>query len=214
MRSIMVFFCIDWTLPIRSWDQYNIGFNPTCQTGYSTCESDLSLHHPAPWCVVYPRVPSLVPYFTSVLWRPAADHWEPRTLPAPICWWLTDLRLLSSINIPGATITHLYVHRSCRWVDAFKSSPTRCGKHGDPLISYKSSTSPTATSSAPSRYWLRDAVCFSPRPRNSSWFRHVDEFPRQEDHVNMFRCAEAASFHSEAASGKGATNLMTMSTKI
>jgi len=40
-RSIMVFFCIDWTPPIRSWDQYNNGFNPTCQTGYSTCESDL-----------------------------------------------------------------------------------------------------------------------------------------------------------------------------
>jgi len=48
-RSIMVFFCIDWTLPIRAWDQYNNGFNPTCQTGYSTCESDLPPHHPAPW---------------------------------------------------------------------------------------------------------------------------------------------------------------------
>jgi len=24
----------DWTLPIRSWDQYNNGFNPTCLTGY------------------------------------------------------------------------------------------------------------------------------------------------------------------------------------
>jgi len=31
-RSIMVFFCIDWTPPIRSCDQYNNGFNPTCQT--------------------------------------------------------------------------------------------------------------------------------------------------------------------------------------
>jgi len=64
-RSINhVFFCIDWTFPIRSWDQYNNGLNPTCQTGYSTCESDLPPHHPAPWCVVYPRVPSLVPYFS------------------------------------------------------------------------------------------------------------------------------------------------------
>jgi len=25
---------------------------------------------------------------------------------------------------------------------------------------------------------------------------HVDEFPRQEDSVDLFRCAEAASFHS------------------
>jgi len=57
--SIMVFFCIDWTLPIRSWDEYNNGFNPTCQNDYSMCESDLPPHHPAPWCVVYPKVPSL-----------------------------------------------------------------------------------------------------------------------------------------------------------
>jgi len=62
--SIMLFFCIDWTLPIRSWDQYNNGFNAICQTGHSTCESDLPLRHPATWCVVYPRVPSLVPYLT------------------------------------------------------------------------------------------------------------------------------------------------------
>jgi len=27
-------------------------------------------------------------------------------------------------------------------------------------------------------------------------YRLVDEFPRQEYSVNMFRCAEAASFHS------------------
>jgi len=50
--------------PIRSWDQHNNGFNPTCQTGFSTCESYLLPHHPAPWCVVYPRAPSLVPYFS------------------------------------------------------------------------------------------------------------------------------------------------------
>jgi len=50
---------------IRSWDQFYNGLNPTCQTGYSTCESDLPPHHPAPWCVVYPiRVLSLVPYFS------------------------------------------------------------------------------------------------------------------------------------------------------
>jgi len=32
--------------------------------------------------------------------------------------------------------------------------------------------------------------------RNSSRLRHVDEFPRQEDSIDLFRCAEAASFHS------------------
>jgi len=52
------------TPPIRPWDQYNNGFNPTCQTGYSTCESDLLPHHSAPRCVVYPRASSLVPYFS------------------------------------------------------------------------------------------------------------------------------------------------------
>jgi len=49
---------------LPSWDQYNNGFNHTYQTGYSTCKLDLPLHHPAPWCVIYPRVPSLVPYFS------------------------------------------------------------------------------------------------------------------------------------------------------
>jgi len=34
------------------------------------------------------------------------------------------------------------------------------------------------------------------RDRNSSQLTHVDEFPRQEDSVNMFCCAEAASSHS------------------
>jgi len=105
---------------------------------------------------------------------------------------------LSSSGIYGATITHLNVHRSCRWVDAFKPPPTKCSEDRDPLVNYKSSTSPTATSSAPSRYWLRVAVSCSPRPRNSSWLRHVDEFPRQEDSVDLFRCAEAASFHAFA----------------
>jgi len=85
----------------------------------------------------------------------------------------------------GATITHLNVHRSCRWKDAFNSLPTKCSDDRDPLISCKSSTSPTATSSAQSRYWLRDAISCSPRPRNSSWLRHVDEFPRQEDSVDL-----------------------------
>jgi len=64
------------------------------------------------------------------------------------------------------------------------------------LVSYKSSTSPTATSSARSRYWLCDAVSCSSRPRNSSRLRHFDQFPRQEDSVDLFRCTEAASFHS------------------
>jgi len=41
-------FCIDWIFPIRSSDQYNNGFNPICQTGYSKCESDLPPHQPAP----------------------------------------------------------------------------------------------------------------------------------------------------------------------
>jgi len=139
-----------------------------------------------PWCRTFP----------SVMRRPTADHWEPWTLPASICWWLTDLWFLSSSGIHGATITHLNVHQSCRWLDAFKSPPTKYSEDWDPLVSYKSSTSPTATSSTPSRYGLRDAVSCSPRPRNLSWLRHVDEFPRQEVIVDLFCCAEAASFHS------------------
>jgi len=53
-----------------------------------------------PWCHTFP----------SVLWRPAADYVEPWTLPASICWWLTDLWFLSSSGIHGVTITHLNVH--------------------------------------------------------------------------------------------------------
>jgi len=34
----------------------------------------------SPWCHTFP----------SVLWWPAADHWEPRTLPASVCWWLMN----------------------------------------------------------------------------------------------------------------------------
>jgi len=34
------------------------------------------------------------------------------------------------------------------------------------------------------------------RPRNSSRLRYVDEFTRQEDSVDLFRCADVASFHS------------------
>jgi len=100
------------------------------------------------WCS--PGFRSWCHTFPSVLRRPAADHWEPRTLPTSVCWWLTDLRFLSSISIPGAAITHLKVHWSCRSVDAFKSSPAKCGEAWDPLVSYKWSTSPTATSSVPS----------------------------------------------------------------
>jgi len=77
-----------------------------------------------------------------------------------------------------------------------KQTPTKCSEDLDPLVSYKSSTTPTATSSTPSRRRLHDAVHCSSRPRNSSRLRHVNEFPRQEDSVNMFRCAEAASFYS------------------
>jgi len=77
------------------------------------------------WCHTFP----------SVLWRPAADHWEPRTLPASVCWRLTELRFLSSISIPGAAITHLNAHWSCHWVDAFKSPTTKCGEDWDPLVS-------------------------------------------------------------------------------
>jgi len=54
-RSIVVFFCIDSTPPIRSC---------TGQTGYSKCESDLLPHYLASWCVVYTRAPSLVSYFS------------------------------------------------------------------------------------------------------------------------------------------------------
>jgi len=51
----------------------------------------------------------------------------------------------------------------------------------------------TASSESVLTLWCRRCI---PRPRNFSWLRHVNEFPRQEDSVNMFRCAEAASFHS------------------
>jgi len=56
-----------------------------------------------------------------------------------------ELWFLSSSGIHGATITHLNVHRSCRWirVDAFKSPPTKCSEDWDPLVNYKSLTSPT-----------------------------------------------------------------------
>jgi len=46
------------------------------------------------------------------------------------------------------------------------------------------------TSSAPSRYWRRDAVRCSPRARNSSRLLHVDEFPSgQEDSFKMCKLA-------------------------
>jgi len=107
-----------------------------------------------------------------------------------VCWWLSDLRFLSSNSMPGSAITHLNV----QWSNRLQLNMAKT----EILRQLKSPTSTTATSSAPSRtYWLRDAVCCSPRPRNYSRPRHVDEFPRQKDSVNMFRCAEAAnSFHS------------------
>jgi len=81
----------------------------------------------------------------------------------------------------------------------------------DPLVSYKSSTSPTATSSALSRYWLCDVVRCSPRHWNSSQLWDVDEFPCQEDSVNMFRCVEAASFHSQFSSDQSVVMSLVLS---
>jgi len=112
-RSIMVFFCIDKTLPIRSWNQWF--------QSYLSNRLQLLPHRPAPWCVVYPRVPFLVPYFsfcTAVTCSRSLRAMESAR------WWSKDLRFMSSICIPGAAITHLNVYWSCHWVDAFKSPPT------------------------------------------------------------------------------------------
>jgi len=73
----------------------------------------------------------------------------------------------------------------------------KCGKDWDSLDCYKSLISPTATSSTPSRYWLRDTIRCSLRPRNFFW--HVDEFTCQEDSVSLngeWNEAASASFHS------------------
>jgi len=108
-QSIMVFFCIDWTLPIRSWDQYNNVFNPTCQTCYSTCELDLPPHHPAPWCVVYPRVPSLVPYFSFC--TAATCSWSLRAMDSARIYMLMTHR--SMVNVVQRH-TRNYNHASQR----------------------------------------------------------------------------------------------------
>jgi len=98
IRSIMVLFCIDWTLPNRSWDQCNNGLNPICQTGYSTCELDLPPHHSAPWCVVYLRVPSLVPYISFVT--------------AATCSW--SLKAMGSARIYMLMTHRSIIYNSCR----------------------------------------------------------------------------------------------------
>jgi len=51
--------------------------------------------------------------------------------------------------------------------------PTKCGEDWDLLVSCKSSTSPTVTSSAPNRYWLRDAVrCSTNLLVDEVWSHH------------------------------------------
>jgi len=104
-----------------------------------------------PWCHT----------FRSVLRRPAADHWE-----RGLYMLMTHRSTVPVVHQHTRSCNH--VHWSCHGVDAFKSPPAKCGEDWDPLVSYKSSTSPTATSSTPSPYRLRDAVRSSPRPRNSS----------------------------------------------
>jgi len=193
---IMEFFCIDWTLPVRSWNQYNNGFNSTCQTGYSTCESDLPPHHPAPWCVVYLRVPSWVPYFSFCT--------------AATCSW--TLRRMDSARI-YMLMTHRYtvlvVHRHTRSSNhasqrALIMSLSGCVEWMPHLVWGQLNAAKTEILwSATSRrlHQLPQALlrvgtdCVTPSAGNSSRLRHVDKFPRTEDSVNMFHCAEAASFH-------------------
>jgi len=107
--------------PPRIWNQLPTEINDATET--VAFKRKLKTYLFRPWCHTFP----------SVLLRPAADHWEPSTLPASVCWQLTDLRFLSSTCIPEAVITHLNVHWSCRWVDAFKWHPTKCCEDWDPL---------------------------------------------------------------------------------
>jgi len=165
IRLIMVFFCIEWTPPIRSWNQYTtmVSILPVKPTTARVSRIFLliTLFHGVgctpgfrPWCH----------HFPSVLWRAAADYFEPTS----VCWWLTDLygSCRPSAYPELQSCTHLNVHRSCRWVDAFKSPPIKFGEDWDPLVSYKSSTSPTAMHKfrSESVNWLRDAVRCGPRP--------------------------------------------------
>jgi len=130
-----------------------------------------------------------------VLQRKAADHWEPWTLPASICWRLTYLRFLSSIRIPGAAITHLDVHRSCRWVDAFKSPPTKCSEDWDPLVSYKSSNSSSLRVGRPTDFGT-PSLAVGDLGIHLDSDMSMSSHAHQEDSVDLFHCAEAASCHS------------------
>src|SRR5258706_145086 len=62
-RSIMKFFCSDWSLRIRSLERCIYGSNPTCSIGVSTCVSVPPHHHRAQWCAVYLRDLFLEPYY-------------------------------------------------------------------------------------------------------------------------------------------------------
>jgi len=170
IQSIMIFFCIDWTFPIRSWDQYNIGFNPTCQTGYNTCESDLPLHHPAPWCVVYPMVPSLAPYFAFC--TVATCSWSLRS---------TDSARICILMTHRSTVPVVYEHtRSFKHASqrALAMSLSGCVQIAS-RFQLNAATTEILWYAASRR--LVDLGIHDLAYRNSSRLRHVDEFSRQED---------------------------------
>jgi len=149
----MVLFCIGRTLPIRSWDQQL--FQSYLSNRLQHVRVGSSSSSPGSMVCGVPQGS----FLRAILFLLDSG----------------DLQLI----IESHGLTHLNVYLTCSWVDAFKSPSTKCGEDWDPLVSYKSSTSPTATSSAPSRYRLRDAVRCSPRPIGI----HLDSDMSMSSHV-------------------------------
>jgi len=163
-------------------------------------------HYPVPWCVVYPRVPSLVPYFS--FWQKLGNlrSWSLRAtyglrMSASVGYAYDSQTYTAPVVHQLQTRTSACVRWPCRWVDAFKSPQAKCCEDWYSLVCYIQAVDFTVHQlpQAPLRVGILTSwrhPLQSETYRNSFRLRHVDEFAHQEDSVNMFRCAEAASFHS------------------
>lgn len=129
----MQYFYCYWTIAIRLSRQFYNSSNPTCHVGFSINES-VNLR-----CS---RVPFTIP---SVLQRPAAIHRESRSMSTSLRLQLMNLRFMLPISMPWTADTHLSVNWWCRRVNELEPSTAELGR--DPMVGYKSSTSPTAADS-------------------------------------------------------------------